>query len=399
MRFSVRRDLGGYAAGIPALEAVARIEIEKPFVLLCGPNGAGKTALLRMARAAMGLMGERAGEPLGAGMGAPVGVEECGGDLGKLAAFWHRMGGPGVPSEIPGVLDVEALGWRGQRSYLYDSRTDTAMATAGQFGSDMLYHASRIAGQGNRASHGQFLRRGWGEAVAWGLGVEAVPDPYDLGRAPPARRAAFERRCPDGRRPAERWLFLDEPETALDADVLTAGLTALLETAEPGRLRVFCASHAPAFAAGFAAHPSVQVVDLHPGGAWFSVQREALALAADPVRSRALGARVAGDMLRKAAERERAEEAERKAELAKALKGIPAAAGALLDALYAHAGHHADARTEGFGDLVVPRAVESLLNRGLAKEGGFGPRRSCGLTELGIRAGRRRAGSASPAEA
>ena len=390
MRLAVREDLGGWGATLPGVARAAGISIERPFVLLCGPNGSGKTALLRMARAAMGLMGERGGRIVAEALAGPPAPDTCRGDPGRLAAFVDGFGGRQLCREVPGVLDAAALGWSGQRGFLYDSRSDGRLAAARGFEHEIGYSLSRAVGSGG-LSHGQFLDAGWREALDFALGLAPARDPYDGNEVPAARAAAFRAACPSGRRPTERWLFLDEPETALDAEALTAGLCALLGAAAPGRLRVFCASHAPVFAAGLGNHPAVQVLDL--AGDWYAVQRRALALAADPRAATVLGRRVAADMARRAAaERRRAERAA-SAELTRALRGLGVGALGLLDALYAREGHrgrHGDV-IPGLQDA---RARAALERRGLIRSSGLRDREAA-LTQLGVAAGRRRAENAA----
>jgi hypothetical protein len=390
MRFVARTDLGGYGARAPAVRRAAETEIVKPFVLLYGPNGSGKTALLRMARAAMSLQGERAGRIVEQTFGRAPAPDDCGGDLGRLAAFVDGLGGRELCKSVPGVLDVGALGWAGQRSFLFDSRSDTGIAAATSFDVDVGYHLSRVVG-GRRTSHGEFLGMGWSHALAWAFGLADDPDPYDGAGVPEARRRVFDAACPTGVRPAERWLFLDEPETALDTERLMAGLCALVAKARIGGLRVFCASHAPVFAAGLADHPSVQVLDLGRGGDWFGVQRRALAAATDPAMVGSIGTRVADDLARQARERRRAAERASSAEVTKALRGLGEPAGALLDAAFLRDGHRVR-RDDGVEAFANERAREALERRGLMRLTGGVRHREGVLTELGVRAAERRGG-------
>lgn len=277
MKIIIRNDLGGYAANAPALSAIDGTELGKPFILLCGPNGAGKSALLRMMRAATGVYGDRQGR-FGGQIGQPLDPALCGGDLGKLGAFRHApFEGACMPKDAPGVVDVAALGWRGQPTWFFSSRSETSLIDATAFGDDMMHQANMLVGGGKRRSHGQLLRHSWHEAQQWALGLGEWPYPYFDGIPASARSMldALGIETPS----EERWLFLDEPETAVDADALASGLALLLTKAEIGKLRVFCASHSFLFPAGMADHANVQVIDLGTSTPWLDIQRFALSLA------------------------------------------------------------------------------------------------------------------------
>ncbi len=294
VRLVTRDDLGGYAASKAKLD----VEVTKPFVLLCGPNGSGKTATLRMMRSAMGLTGERAGATGVEDFGPrPIGVDEAHGDLGKLAAMRSRFGGdPEMPRDSAGVLDVSAMGWRGQRTWLFDSRFETLRLSPSHFeAGNLLDHASAMLGA-RQASHGEAIRHAWMQAMRFASGTGQAWDPYDLpDRLPPNLRALRDAAIGTGARPEERWLLLDEPEVAVDLNAFSTGLALMLEVAGPGRLRVFCASHSPLFPAGLADHPKVQVVDVGPVP-WLERQRTIFDMMRDPARMSPVGARVLADL-------------------------------------------------------------------------------------------------------
>ena len=233
MRISLIPD-SGYASDALRSSGVDGTTIDKPFVFLTGPNGSGKSALLRGIRASIGVLGERAGQ--------------------KIRT--EGMFGRADERDVPARLDLEALGWNGQDTHLFDSRETSALAKSSTFDEgNMLHHVSMIAGGGSRVSHGQFVSRDWWSALEW-----AVAPSED------------ER---------ERWLLLDEPETAIDAEKLIIGFAALLEAAEPGRLRVFCASHSLLFASGLTRHEKIQTIDLGERVDWVSTARIALDISAD----------------------------------------------------------------------------------------------------------------------
>lgn len=377
MRFVVRKDLGGYASSSKSLAALADVEITKPFVLLCGPNGSGKTALLQMLRASIGVEGERAGR-IQSQHSRPADPKDCASDLGKLAAFRYSFDGVKLPKDMPGVLDVEAIGWSGQRTWLFDTRAETKMIGASAFDEDLLYHANALVSGAGRVSHGEMLRNGWSTAMQWALGFGSFEDPYDDRRRPPAREALYAALV-KGERPAERWLLLDEPELALDASATSLGFSLFLENAAVGKLRVFCASHSPLFAAGLADHPNIQVIDLGGEQSWLSVQRRSLEVAKSPD----LVAKIAADVLaniRKHDEQVRAaqEKAAKKA-VSDAISRLGEAAKATLLAVAASPAGRLRIKSSEFSRA----SVDVLENRKLIKRDGFGQERELVLTELG----------------
>lgn len=377
MRMVARSDLGGYAADKPSVSKVAGTQIEKPFVLLCGPNGSGKTAILRMMRAAMGVEGERAGR-IWSQHTRHASLESCSGDLGKLAAYVYGFDGPKLPRDHPGVLDVGAMGWSGQPSWLFDSRAETKMIGASAFDDDLAYHANALVSGAGRVSHGQMLRVGWTNALEWALGHSDTPDPYDAERLPEVKAELLAAVAPTGRS-GERWLLLDEPEAALDAEILAVGLAVLLEHAELGKLRVFVASHSPLFAAGLAQHPSVQVLDFGDTKPWLATQQRALEIAGQPAELARIAKVVAGN-IRANREAELAAKAgeERKA-IRTALNRLSEPAKDLLVKL-----HEAGGTLRFTRQSAPPRtAMDTLDRRKLLKRTGFGASPELALSPLG----------------
>ena len=294
MLITLRRDLGGYALKTLIEADVDGTELTKPFVLLTGPNGSGKSALLRAMRASIGLRGERGGST-----DTPMARHPDPGtvtDPAILATHDLEYGEGCTPARhVPAVLDVHDLGWTGQPTHLFDSRAAGSIGQSDAFDDDMAFNVSMVVGGGRNASHGEFVSKVWWEALEWAVGNHDVPDPWTKGGASPARLAAHAAFIGDAEPSTERWLFIDEPETAIDAEKLLVGLCILLEAAKIGGLRVICASHSLLFAAGLAGHAKVQTVDLGPGGSWLDTQRIALNVAADRTKTTSVGK----DMLRK----------------------------------------------------------------------------------------------------
>ena len=245
MKIEFQRDEGGYALDALTASGVEGTVIDKPFILLTGHNGSGKSALLRGMRSSTGVYGERSGH-----------------SLNSVSHSAHD-----ARSNRPITLCPKALGWAGQETYLYDSRATSVLAKASTFDDDdMLHHITMIAGGGGRVSHGQFVVRDWFQAIEWA--------------AAPVK---------DNDKPAEKWLFIDEPETAIDSEKLIIGFATLLALAEIGRLRVFCASHSLLFANGLTDHPKMQTVDLGGDVDWLSTTKIALGISANAEKLNDLG--------------------------------------------------------------------------------------------------------------
>lgn len=283
MRISLRRDLPGYATDAIAASGVDGTGIVRPFVLLTGPNGCGKSALLRAIRASMGLRGERMGSSQADFGEKYLDMAQVDGDLGRGATTATGIGrsGHGAAGHVPAVVDVTALGWTGQDSYLFDSRAASAMASKADLGDDMEYHVSLIMNGGKNVSHGQFVQKTWQEALHWAAGLADVRGGWPDVRVGSPRRGFLDAALGGVAPSTERWLFLDEPETAIDAEALLLGMSVLLELAEEGRLRVFCASHSLLFAAGLARNPKIQTIDMGGKQPWLRTQEIALTIAGD----------------------------------------------------------------------------------------------------------------------
>lgn len=264
------------------------VAIEKPFVLLSGPNGSGKSAVLRGIRSTIGLEGERFGtssDMLGA-----KGTSYLDDETKEDHRNFYRRSDP-----VSAVFDLEDLGWEGQSCYLFDSRAASQMASKGTFDDDIFYHVNLIAGGGGKVSHGQFVTKTWNEAIAWACGAP-VESRNQIDWSDERRDLAAK--ITNNKFSEERWLFLDEPEGAIDIERLLIGLAALLHVAEEGRLRIFCSSHSLLFAAGIADHPKVQIIDLksEQGGSWMDIQRRALSFSADPEWMEKVGKDIAGNI-------------------------------------------------------------------------------------------------------
>lgn len=312
MRLELREDMGGYAADLLKQTRIASKTIYKPFVFLTGPNGSGKSAILRAIRASIGIQGERGGKLRGDY--ADIDPENADGDLAKLAGYINDGRGGKIGAHVPALFRPEALGWKGQATYLFDSRAASTISSRSELNDDMAYHISLIVGGGSKVSHGEFVKKTWWEAIEWALGTADVFNPWKDHKASPARKAFLEKilgkhsakshrakakpgvltsddevKLPVFDMPAEKWLFIDEPETAIDAETLLVGLAVLLEAAEIGKLRVFCASHSLLFAAGLVQHPKVQTIDLGASLGWMKTQEIALKVAGDSDKLRSVG--------------------------------------------------------------------------------------------------------------
>ena len=281
MKLTLRRDLGGYALPVLEKAEIDGLELDRPFVLFTGPNGSGKSAVMRGIRASIGLRGERSGY-IDTPMRRHLTPEEAGNDPERLATHLMEMrGDTAVADHVPAAFSIRDLGWTGQATHLFDSRAASSMAKSASFDDDMAHHISLLAGGGSKVSHGQFVAKSWWEAIHWAAGVAELDDPWRGSRPSPARQFVRDHALGDAPPSQERWLFVDEPETAVDAEVLLVGLCILLRAAEIGRLRVFCASHSLLFAAGMTAHPKIQTVDMGRPRGWMATQEIALKVAAD----------------------------------------------------------------------------------------------------------------------
>lgn len=285
MKFVLRSDLGGRAAGLPVIEDLRNVQIRKPMVLLAGGNGCGKSTLLAALRQATGLTGPGLGafeDPRGihnkplklpSAWALKDGMEP---DLAKHLLFrenrnasWNDRHEGVLPEDAIGILDPVALGWIGQRVWLHDGRDQDDHSIR-----DMDMASMRRRTDDRLRSHGQQMTGKLRYAVAWALGMFDLDDPYD---APDPEKDSYRRRDEsvpreifsrlaghgpdDPARTSERWLLLDEPETGLEPAVFARILAVLANNAKPGRLRVFCATHS-SLAFDLAPHPSVQLLDL-----------------------------------------------------------------------------------------------------------------------------------------
>jgi hypothetical protein len=281
MKLTLRSDLGGYALERLQSTPVNGMEINKPFVLFTGPNGCGKSAILRGIRGSMGLRGERAGQ-LDTPFEPHLAPAEWTDDIERLATHTKRHSDDtSKPHDhIPVVFSLDDLRWHGQQTYLFDSRAASSIATSNTMDDDMRYHLSLVAGGGTKVSHGQFVSKTWWEALEWAAGANVVNNPWSK-PASLARKTVLAHALKGSEPPAERWLFIDEPETAIDTETLILGFAALISLAEEGKLRVFCASHSLLFAAGLIDHPKIQTINLGSSQNWMTIQKIALGIAKD----------------------------------------------------------------------------------------------------------------------
>ena len=285
MKLSLRHDLGGYALEQLIVANINETNLEKPFILFTGPNGSGKSAIMRAIRSSLGLRGERLGHTDTEWGDYKLTKEEADGDIGRLAAHVRSMGEIKAPKYVPAVVYITALGWEGQQTYLFDSREASSITKKGEFDHDIAYHVSMIAGGGNRVSHGQFVSKTWWEAIEWAIGKINIDGGHSRSRPDAFLEAALGGIQPSN----ERWLFIDEPETAIDSEALIIGLSVLLQAAETGRLRIFCASHSLLFAAGLVDHPKIQMIDLGGRSPWIDTQKIALRIAGDHAKIEEIG--------------------------------------------------------------------------------------------------------------
>ena len=302
MQLRLRGDLGGRAASLPHIGELATVTIERPFVLLTGGNGVGKSTLLQAMRRTMGLIGTGMGRlPKMEGLNEPLPFPTSWRDAPPevdlarhIVAVRDRISGKwndiqGLIPKHPGVFDPQAMGWRGQRSWLHDGRAvDAHDSIRGDF--DMV--SMRRSADDRLRSHGEQMTGRLRYAIAWGLGLFDRMDRYDIAEEPGRDdysrrdevmpREIFARlaghRPGDPARTPERWLLLDEPETGMDPLVFARLMAMLVEGAALGKLRVFCVSHSP-LVQHLANSPNVQVIDLD---SYAARMRQAVADLTDP---------------------------------------------------------------------------------------------------------------------
>lgn len=304
----LRTDLGGTGQNMSALAALEGLAITKPFVFLTGSNGSGKSTGLDMIRRGTGLIGEGIGflpELESLSQRYPLSKEDPTRTLVQMIAYEHRWQYRPegiIQTGSPGAFDPRALGWTGQRIYLHDARTADAM-TIDTSMDTMLRSMHRNSFALSR-SHGEHQLGRLRYAIAWALGAFDLPDLYDIPTPPlPENRNAYDKASayrdvhgaftaltgvsPGSKdRPAERWLLLDEPETAISAPTLLDLLSCLIDAAAFGSLRVFCATHSALVPAGLGQYPAVQTIDLDGATAKLAV---ALRDANDPLALTARG--------------------------------------------------------------------------------------------------------------
>lgn len=267
MKLTLHQTQTGYADKELRDQFAAGVEITSPFVLFTGQNGSGKSAILRGIRSTIGLSGERFGQACQVHGAIDTALQTT--DRPDRHSIFSDRRRPSA------VFDLEDLGWQGQSCYLFDSRAASEMGSKHSFDEgDMLYHVGLIAGGGNQVSHGQFVTKTWNEAIEWACGAP-IESRNDMDWNDDRRHVRGQLTSNPSQ---ERWLFLDEPEGAIDVERLIAGMAALLYAAQEGRLRVFCSSHSLLFASGLADHPKVQVINMKSdhGNDWMEVKKRAL---------------------------------------------------------------------------------------------------------------------------
>ena len=279
MKISLRRDLGGFALDKLQSAGVDGVTFDKPFLLLTGPNGSGKSALMRAIRASIGLHGERGGKT-NLEFQRRLSPAACT-DPEKLATHIERWGKEEPADYVPAVLSIADLGWKGQPTYYFDARAASNMNKANELDDDLRYHLSLIAGGASKVSHGQFVAKTWWEAIEWGLGLAEIADPMAHIRPDSPLSFVRDAALASAEPSTERWLFIDEPEMALDSEAQILGLSVLLKAAEIGKLRVICASHSLLFPMGLINHPKVQNLDLGGEAPWARTQEVAMRIAGD----------------------------------------------------------------------------------------------------------------------
>lgn len=277
MKLTLRRDLGGYALPVLDASGIDGVEITKPFVLLTGPNGSGKSGLMQAIRGSLGIYGMRGGSIRQefARRHNPKDTD----DVELVASHVLERGQSVAAKHIPAVFDLKALGWAGQQTYYFDAREASGIATKSSFDDDIGYHISMMAGGAGNVSHGQFLKRTWHEAIEWATGGNSVKDVFESPFPGSVEEMILHHGTGGSERSTERWLFLDEPETAIDTEAFLIGLSALLKAAEIGTLRIFCASHSLLWAAGLVSHPKIQSIEFGEHGSWLGTQMQCLRLA------------------------------------------------------------------------------------------------------------------------
>lgn len=270
MRLVLREDLGGILGQLPYLSALSDIQITKPFVIFKGPNGCGKSAILHGMRAATQRFGIHFGdiqrERLGPGHQlSPIwgkqGWDEI--DLAMHATVrsedrWSRTSKLTIPAGSPGAFDTRAMLWSGQESFFFSGRYD--------YQGDSSYDLPRRRqmSEDNMRSHGEKVAGELNYALAWGLGLIDTPDAKKQGHESDDLRTIKEvvsKYLEGAPKTAERWLFLDEPETGVDERRLAGIFSLLAENCEVGKLRTFCATHS-VLADELSLHPMVQIIDV-----------------------------------------------------------------------------------------------------------------------------------------